>query len=121
MPKLSLAVPVGLALALLAPSTGLAGQKVRIEGVDSPTVKVMIRTVDDGDILWVGGYSLGTKASVSPGSHKLSVMCEFRQSWGSRLSPGQITIEAEAGKTYRLTGAEGPDSGDCVVTVSVVP
>lgn len=121
MPGKSVTVLIAFALAALAPAVGLAGEKARIEGVDSPTVKVMIRTIDDGDILWAGGYTLGTKASVPPGPHKLSVMCQFHQSWGSRLAPGEVSLDAVAGKVYRLDGAEAPNGGDCAVTVSVSP
>ncbi len=60
----------------------------RIEGEDTPAIRVMIRTIDDGEILWAGPYRLGTTAAVSPGDHTIGVMCEFRAAWGSQITPG---------------------------------
>lgn len=104
--------------ALVAITSAISGEvepTARIEGVENSTVKVMIRTVDDGEILWVRGYQLGTTTDVLPGTRKINVMGEFRTAWGARLTPGNVTIEAEAGKTYRLNARPGDQGCDVIV------
>lgn len=93
--------------------------KAKLHGEDSSSIKVMIRTIDDGEILWVGNYKLDTKAEVVPGSHKINVMCEFRFSWGTKLLPGDITLEFEAGKIYDLVGTASADETRCEVQANV--
>ncbi len=88
----------------------------RIEGEDTLATRVMIRTIDDGEVLWVGQYRLGTTAAVPPGPHTIGVMCEFRAAWGSQITPGKVSLTAEAGRTYRLTAEQ--TAGDCRVTVT---
>ena len=111
----SLLAYLALFQSMPGPSATLTEPMARIQGVDSPAVKVMIRTVDDGEILWVGQYRLGTTTEVMPGTHKFNVMCEFRASWGSRLTPADVIVEVEAGETYWLNARQ--EGERCVVTV----
>lgn len=92
--------------------------KVLIKGVDTAPLKVMIRTIDGGNILWVGNYKLGTEAWVKPGAHKVNVMCEFHNSWGNTLVPGNVEIVTKEGVLYELTGAQVADGRTCVVKVT---
>lgn len=90
--------------------------KALVKGVDTAPLKVMIRTVDDGDILWLGNYKLGTEAWVDPGIHKVNVMCEFHHSWGNKLLPGNIEIETKEGVVYELMGTAKEKTCAVVVT-----
>lgn len=98
---------------------GKEPKKAKLLGEDSSSLKMMIRTVDDGEILWVGSYKLGTKTEVVPGFHKINVMCEFSFSWGTKLLPGDITHDFESGKTYDLSGTASTDGERCEVQVNV--
>ncbi|WP_345552578.1 hypothetical protein [Microbulbifer aestuariivivens] len=90
-----------------------------IIGEDSSSLKVMIRTIDGGEILWVGNYTLGTKASISPGEHNVNAMCEFKYSWGTKLLPGNITINAQPNTDYKITGRLSNDEKSCELSVSI--
>jgi len=88
-------------------------------GEDSPSLKVMIRTIDDGEILWVGNYTLDTKAVVAPGEHIVDAMCEFRYSWGTKMAPGKININAQSNTDYKITGLLSDDERSCKLSVSI--
>jgi hypothetical protein len=77
-----------------------------VQGVSSGDRKVLIRSVDDGEVLWVRGYHLGNKVWVEPGVHKLSLMCEGSHSTGKILIGTEVEIEAVAGYTYYLSAPE---------------
>lgn len=94
-------------------------EKAKLRGADTSSLKVMIRTIDDGEILWAGNYQLGTQAEVAPGQHKINVMCEFRYSWGTKLMPGNVTLDFEPGKTYDLVGAVSSDEKQCEIQADV--
>lgn len=93
--------------------------KALLQGAETRSLRVMIRTIDDGDILWVGTYQLGTSAFALPGKRKVNVMCEFRGSFMTSLNPGDITIDVEAGRVYDLTGTQSSDGKRCNVEVKV--
>jgi hypothetical protein len=114
----SLTVPVALACFSIA-LADTEPDKAKLRGEDSKSLKVMIRTVDDGEILWAGNYTLGTKAEVAPGLHKINVMCEFRFSWGTKIMPGDIALDFEAGKTYDLVGTASADDKRCEVKANI--
>ncbi|EIW90569.1 hypothetical protein AGRI_01830 [Alishewanella agri BL06] len=88
-------------------------------GENSSTLKVMIRTIDDGEILWVGNYTLGTRAVVAPGEHKVNVMCEFKFSWGIKMVPGNIQINAQSSTDYKITGRLSSDEKSCNLSASI--
>lgn len=96
-----LATPALAAMSFAAFANETMGQ---LKGADTESHRVLIRTVDDGEILWVGTYQLGTEATVEHGTRKVNVMCEFIHSWGKEMAPGNITIDVESGKTYALEG-----------------
>ena len=88
-------------------------------GENSSSLKVMIRTIDDGEILWVGNYSLGTNAVIAPGEHEVNAMCEFKYSWGTKLVPGNININVQQNTDYELTGRLANDKKSCDLSVSI--
>lgn len=104
-------------LSACASSPIIESGKALVIGADTSSLRVMIRTIDDGEILWVGNYTLGTRALVQPGQRKINVMCEFRHSWGAELKPGNVTIDAVAGSTYDLSGSPSSDGKQCNVQV----
>ncbi len=103
-----------------APAAGAQAKpgNVLVKGVDTAPLKVMIRTIDGGDVLWAGPYRLGTEAWVTPGAHRINVMCEFHHSWGQVLLPGNVEIHAKSGVVYELTGDSAPGGKTCAVRVS---
>lgn len=93
--------------------------EAQLIGENSSNLKVMIRTIDNGDILWVGNYKLGTKASVKLGVHNINAMCEFKYSWGTKLVPGDITINIESDAKYKITGQLSKDEKRCELSVGI--
>ena len=87
-------------------------------GEDSSIVKVMIRKIDEGEILWAGGYKLGTTAPIAIGNHKVSIMCEFTFSWGKKLLPGNLDIDVKPGIIYKVTGKPSSDEEKCLVSIN---
>jgi hypothetical protein len=109
---------VCLAALLLAGSAAFAGEATgTLVGKDSSDLRVLIRSIDNGDILWVGTYQLDTKAKVVAGAHTVSVMCEFNFGFGKELLPGEVSITVEPGKKYNLDGAKAENGNRCTITV----
>jgi hypothetical protein len=92
-----------------------ADGKSLVQGTDNQSQRVLIRTLDNGDVLWVGQYQLGTEAWLAPGHHTIGVMCEFHNSWGNELSPGNVEIDVLPQHSYQLTGS--PKGQNCVLEV----
>lgn len=109
-----LATPALAAMSFAAFADETTGQ---LKGADTESHRVLIRTIDDGEILWAGTYQLGTTATVEPGTRKVNVMCEFIHYWGKEMLPGEVTIKVEAGKTYALERTN--DGKQCDVSVKV--
>ncbi len=86
-------------------------------GEDSSDVKVMIRTIDQGQILWVGSYKLGTTAPISIGEHNVSIICEFTYPWGTKLVPGNLNIDVAPDTTYKIKGELSIDDKRCLVSI----
>jgi len=93
----------------------------KLQGTDTESLRVLIRQIDDGALLWVGKFKLGTTAVVVPGHHKIKVMCEFRQSWGTELKHGELTLEAESDRIYDLVGRRSQDGGKCDIEAKLRP
>ena len=89
-----------------------------IRGTDTKKLRVLIRMIDGGDILWVGKFKLGTTATITPGHHTVSVMCELRESYGLILKPGKIELDVAVGQTYDLTATVTPESRGCDISVT---
>ena len=82
-------------------------------------MRVAIKSIDDGEMLWVGMYELATKALVTPGEHKISVACEFSFPGGKEIIHGDVSIDAETGKSYYLTGKKSKTTDRCDIKVKV--
>src|SRR4029077_11202622 len=93
----------------------------RLQGTDTESLRVLIRQIDDGALLWVGKFKLGTTAVVVPGHHKIKVMCELRHSWGTELKHGELTLEAERDRIYDLVGRRSQSEGGCDIEAKVRP
>lgn len=89
-----------------------------IRGSDSKKLRVLIRTIDGGDVLWVGKFKLGTTATIAPGHHTVAVMCELRESYGLILKPGKIDLDVAAGRTYNLAATATAESRGCDIAVT---
>jgi hypothetical protein len=89
--------------------------RVLVKGNNTSAVRVLIRTVDGGDVLWIDGDDLGSEAWLDPGHHSIGVMCRFQSSWGTRVVPGQVEIDVVAGSTTRLDGTIDADGKRCLV------
>jgi hypothetical protein len=92
--------------------------KALLLGTDTSKARVLFRKLDDGPILWASPTSLGTKLSADPGHHNINVMCEFKSSGVTRLVPGNVAIDVEAGQVYDVAGVLAADELKCNVTVS---
>jgi hypothetical protein len=104
--------------ATLPPQIAKSEGKVRVQGTRNSAKRVFIRTLDGGDILWVGGYKLGSEAWLSPGPHRIETSCEFLYSWGTKIFPGNvIEIDVESGMSYHLDGAISQDGERCDVSL----
>lgn len=108
--KTAAAILAGI-VAISCARAGEAGQG-KLSGTDSSAMRVLIRKIDSGDILWVGRYQLGTEAEIASGAHTVSVMCEFHEPYEMELVPGTLSITVEAGKTYAVTGTRSGKSCD---------
>jgi len=100
-----------------ASSSKIAGQGF-LSGADNSKLRLLIRTINEGEILWVGNYKLGTQSPIEVGSKKVSVMCEFFYSWGTKMMPGEITIDIKADVTYKLNGTPSADDKTCVISAN---
>jgi hypothetical protein len=112
------------AVVLMASHTSMAASPVPEEGkalllgTDTSKARVLFRKLDDGPLLWTAPMTLGTKLSLDPGHHTLSVMCEFTSRGVNRLVPGTIAIDVEAGHVYDVTGTVASGELKCNVSVS---
>lgn len=73
-----------------------------VKGEAVGNVKALIRSVDDGDVLFVRRYNLGNKVWLNPGPHTLSISCVKTESWGSKISHKNILFSAKENHSYGL-------------------
>ncbi len=95
----------------------VAGQGHLI-GKNSDSLRVLIRKIDNGDILWAGTYKLATNAPITKGTHKVFAMCEFNYSWGQQLIPGEFQLNVKPDTVYHLNGSKSKDGERCNITVN---
>lgn len=86
-------------------------------GTDSSSARVLIKSVDNGPTLWASPGALATRASITPGHHKIDVVCEFRGSL--HFAAGDVTVDVVPGHTYDLVGSLAPGATRCNVSASI--
>jgi hypothetical protein len=90
--------------ATLPPEYAKSPDRYLVIGKTSNDVQTLIRSVDDGKVLFVKGYQLGNKVWLTEGPHKLSVTCVKLESWGTIIKHKDIAIFVKKGHTYELQG-----------------
>ena len=112
-------------VALSASITGCAAQATAARpqatglliGANNSIARVLIKSVDNGPTLWALPGALGNKVTITPGLHKVEVMCEFQGSL--HFAPGGLTIDVQPGRTYDLVASAAPGADRCNVLASV--
>ena len=113
----SSALPIALVLACTFTTRTIAdGTDAQLVGASSTALRVLIRRIDQGPILWDAPLKPATKASIAAGEHTISVMCEVHKSGMQMMLPGSITITLEGGRIYDLSGQPDTEKLRCVVT-----
>jgi hypothetical protein len=85
-------------------------------GADNSSARVLIKSVDNGPTLWASPGALGSKATITPGVHKVEVVCESEGSL--HFVSGDVTIDVQPGHTYDLVGSLAPGANRCEVTAT---
>jgi len=67
---------------------------------------VLIRSVDDGNVLWVHPNRLGDQVRLEPGVHKLSVICSTDYSWGTMSRGPDVDLIVRLGCAYSLATSQ---------------
>lgn len=67
-------------------------------------VKTKIRSVNNGEILFVRGDKLGNEVWLSPGDYTVSVACLQGYPWGSVIDPVDVPLTVKLGYRYELQG-----------------
>lgn len=88
--------------ATLPPEYAKSPDKSLVIGKTANGVQTQIRSVDDGEVLFVKGYQLGNQVWLSPGPHKLSISCVKVDSWGSMIDHKDISLNVKLNHTYEL-------------------
>lgn len=92
--------------------------KASLAGADTEQLKIKIRSVDQGEILWDNDYQLHTHYDLNPGRHVVSVLCEFGPAHDARRLPGQLSLDLQPNTTYRLSGRPSSDGKSCGISVT---
>lgn len=101
-------IPAALAFSLLTACHSLPPQYAKsptrslVKGDDTGGTSVLIRKVDNSDILWTGNYTLGNKVWLEAGDHKVSVMCSTNTSYGSFMAGTEVDMKISRGTDYLL-------------------
>ncbi len=107
------------ASAVIAEESGPAS--AQLVSTVSKGIRVLIRSIDSGPILWDAPLKPATKATAVPGEHQISVMCQIQKSGMMMTLPGTMTLMLEAGRTYDIFGEASPDNRRCVPTAVIRP
>ena len=91
-PALIGAMAIGCAV---QPPPAAAARNATLIGDTAAGAHVFIKQVDGGEILWAHQGALGTRVTITPGQHRIAVMCE-----GDSFLPGELSIDVQPGRTY---------------------
>lgn len=83
-----------------------------VRGETTSGSRVLIRSVDDGEVLWMRGYSLGDRVWLEPGNHKVSVMCVNDTASGSDMGGTEVKINVQSGAEYLIKARPSKNVGD---------
>jgi hypothetical protein len=86
-------------------------------GATTSTARVLIKSVDNGPTLWASPGALGSKVTITPGVHKVTVVCESQGSLN--FVPGDVTIDVQPGHTYDLAGSVTAGTDRCNVSATI--
>jgi hypothetical protein len=115
--RLSIMSVVAVLICTIANRPSLADDsEAQLIGASSSALRVLIRKIDNGPILWDAPLKPATKASLAAGEHTISVMCEVHKSGMQMMLPGSVTLTVEAGRIYDLTGDPDTNNLRCAVT-----
>ena len=110
-PALISAMAIGCAV---QPPPAAAARNATLIGDTAAGARVFIKQVDGGEILWADQGALGTRVTITPGQHRVAVMCE-----GDSFLPGELRIDVQPGRTYDLAGSAPPGAKSCEVSATV--
>lgn len=83
-----------------------------VQGETTSNSRVLIRSVDDGAVLWMRGYNLGNKVWLEPGNHKVSVMCVNDTAYGSNMGGTEVKVQVQPGAEYLIKARPLKNPGD---------
>lgn len=83
-----------------------------VRGETTSNSRVLIRSVDDGEVLWMRGHSLGDKVWLEPGHHKVSVMCVTDTAFGSDMGGTEVKVHVQSGVEYLIKARPLKNPGD---------
>jgi hypothetical protein len=112
----SVAVAAALTIGGVGPAHADDAGTAQLIGAASAGTRILIRKIDDGPILWDAPGKPATHASVAAGRHSVSVMCQVTKSGASMMVPGQLSLDAEAGRIYDVSGEVIANSLRCDVS-----
>jgi len=101
---LILSLATSVCVAKLPPEYRKYKDRILVQGVSENGVSVLIRKVNDSEILFVKGYNLGDKVWLEKGDYKLSVTFMITRSWGQKIESTDVDISVEEGAAYKLHG-----------------
>lgn len=111
-PALISALAIGCAA---QPAPAPAPRDATLIGGDNAGMHVLIKRVDDGEILWAHQGALGTRITITAGQHRVGVMCEG----GAGILAGEVTIDVQPGRTYDLVASASPGAKSCEVSATM--
>ncbi len=97
------------------PPAAPAPRDATLIGGDNAGMHVLIKRVDDGEILWAHQGALGTRVTITAGQYRVGVMCEG----GAGFLPGELTIDVQPGRTYDLVASAAPGAKSCEVSATM--
>jgi hypothetical protein len=90
---------------------GPTARNATLIGGDNSGMRVFIQRIDDGPIPWAHPGALTTRVTITPGQHRVSVMCEGGASGGFLL--GDFSLDVQPGRTYDLAGSAPSGAKSC--------
>ncbi len=96
------------------PASARAPATAMLVGATAAGTRILIKSVDQGPTLWSETSALGSRVWITPGHHKVHVICEVD---GSMVDK-EVTMYVQAGQVYDLVGSPNRGPEKCDVAVS---